>query len=330
MTSLCRKILILILLLNVCGGCSFEKIEKRIHQYENNAADSRLTIMDVSSKFIENKQVGRLFVITGNVKNNYPDPRCKMRIRCKLYNKRRILAKQDSVYAGVIISEEELRTGSVDKIKKRLSTPQKSIDTVIYALPEKKLSFMVVFSDLPKDLNEFSFETPSSAPFDLGNRKKSIDSSPKNITDNDVRINAQERKIKELVKHTVYEPDDLDAWRHLGNLYFDTDQISKAIQAYEKSLALGPDQEDVWTDLGVMYRRNNQPEKAVQCFDSALTIKADHQIALYNKGIVLIKDFNDRKGALTAWQKLVQVNPQARTPRGDLVKDLLSRLKDSN
>ncbi len=317
-------------LLDVCGGCSFEKIEKRIPQSEINAADSRWTIMDVSSKFIENKHVGRLFVITGNAKNNYPDPRGKMRIRCKLYNKKRILAKQDSVYAGVIISEEELRTGSVEKIKKRLSTPQESIDTVIYSLPEKKLPFMVVFSDLPKDLDEFSFETLSSAPVDVANGGKSIDNFPKNMADNDEGKTAQERKIKELVKHTVYEPDDLDAWRQLGNLYFDTDQISKAIQAYEKSLALGPDQEDVWTDLGVMYRRNNQPEKAVQCFDSAFTIKADHQTALYNKGIVLIKDLNDRKGALTAWQKLVQVNPQARTPRGDLVKDLLSKLKDSN
>lgn len=113
------------------------------------------------------------------------------------------------------------------------------------------------------------------------------------------------------------------------NFDFDTDQISKAILSYEKSLALGPDQEDVWTDLGVMYRRSNQPQKAVQCFDRALTIQADHQIALYNKGIVLIKDLDDRNGDLTAWQKLVQVNSQARTPRGDLVKDLLSKMKDS-
>lgn len=322
MTIPIRKLMILVLLLVVCAGCK-SQIKK------NPADDSLLPTMDISSKFIENKHSGKLFAIVGNIQNNYPNPRGKIRVRCKLYTDGMILARQDSVYAGVIVSDDELRTGSVREIKKRLNTPQQSPDFVTNVLPGQKLPFIVVFADLPPDLDEFALETISSVQVNDANTGRVPDRSPQKIADSPKSIPIHERRINELVQRTENAPDDLEAWTQLGNLYFDTDQKLKAIQSYEKSLALGPDQEDVWIDLGVMYRRNSQPEKAVQCFDRALTIKVDHQIALYNKGIVLIQDLNDLKGATTTWQKLVRVNPQARTPRGDLVKDLIIKLQGS-
>lgn len=137
----------------------------------------------------------------------------------------------------------------------------------------------------------------------------------------------QTESIAALIKATEVTPDDVNAWTQLGHLYFDTDQHAKAIQAYEKSLDLDATRPDVWTDLGVMYRRNGDPQKAVQSFDQAIKLKKDHEIAMFNKGVVLMHDLKDPEGAMMAWEMLVQINPDAKTPNGQPVKQLLEQLK---
>jgi cytochrome c-type biogenesis protein CcmH/NrfG len=85
-------------------------------------------------------------------------------------------------------------------------------------------------------------------------------------------------RINTLEKAVSSNPDNNQAWIQLGNLYFDTRQIKKAIQAYEKALTLNPNNADVQTDLGVMYRRNGQPQKAVEAFDKAIRINPRHEV----------------------------------------------------
>lgn len=137
----------------------------------------------------------------------------------------------------------------------------------------------------------------------------------------------QNDTIAALVKQTQAKPDDTHAWTQLANLYFDSDEYAKAIAAYEKSLSLDAKRPDVWTDLGVMYRRNGQPRKAVEAFDHALSISPGHQTALFNKGVVLMHDLKDQQGALKAWETLLLINPQARTPNGQTVKEMVEALK---
>jgi cytochrome c-type biogenesis protein CcmH/NrfG len=137
----------------------------------------------------------------------------------------------------------------------------------------------------------------------------------------------QKQMLAALQEKTKSTPDDVNAWTQLGHLYFDMDQPADAIKAYETSLALDGKRPDVWTDMGVMYRRSGNPQKAVQAFDHALSLKSDHQIALYNKGIVLMHDLKDTKGALEAWEKLLAIDPNIKTPGGDALKSIVEQLK---
>lgn len=137
----------------------------------------------------------------------------------------------------------------------------------------------------------------------------------------------QQQVLTQLLEKTKRTPDDVEAWTQLGHLYFDMDQPAKAIDAYETSLKLDADRPDVWTDLGVMYRRNGAPKKAIQAFDHALSLKGDHRIALYNKGIVLMHDLNDTQGALTAWEKVLAIDPAIKTPGGESLKSIVEQLK---
>ena len=64
-------------------------------------------------------------------------------------------------------------------------------------------------------------------------------------------------------------PDMPEVWIRLANHYFDNAQHDKAIEAYQKALALAPDNADAWTDMGIMHRRKGQPQKAIEAFDRA-------------------------------------------------------------
>ena len=131
------------------------------------------------------------------------------------------------------------------------------------------------------------------------------------------------QQINETKRQLESQPDSANLWTRLGNLYFDTDQHSKAIEAYNKSLALQPANAHVLTDLGVMYRRNGNPQKAVESFDKAILAAPDHETARFNKGIVLYYDLKDKAGAIQAWKGLLQMNPAAKAPNGKPIKDMI-------
>jgi cytochrome c-type biogenesis protein CcmH/NrfG len=130
-----------------------------------------------------------------------------------------------------------------------------------------------------------------------------------------------------LERETQANPDNVNAWTELGNAYFDSNQFEKAIQAYQKSLELNPNNANVWTDLGVMYRRSSKPEEAIKAFDRAIAADPKHEVSRMNKGIVLLHDLNDIKGAIQAWEGLLEVNPIATAPNGISIDQMVVQLK---
>lgn len=143
-------------------------------------------------------------------------------------------------------------------------------------------------------------------------------------------LNSQQQSTQAaLMKRTQDNPNDVQAWTELGHFYFDTGAHEKAINAYETSLSIDNKRPDVWTDLGVMYRRIGNPQKALECFDRALALNPAHEVAMFNKGIVLMHDIQNTQGAIESWKRLIQINPNARTPNGLLVKEMLSELEKS-
>lgn len=125
-----------------------------------------LSTMDINSKFIENSQSGRLFVITGKVRNGYSMRRNTVRLQGKLFTKGKVLVKTEFSYAGVLINDQELATLSIAEIKQLLNAAPPPLDATGNVQPGQNLPFMVVFSDLPaaEQLDEFAVELVSSLP----------------------------------------------------------------------------------------------------------------------------------------------------------------------
>ncbi|WDP85899.1 MAG: tetratricopeptide repeat protein [Desulfobacter sp.] len=157
-----------------------------------------------------------------------------------------------------------------------------------------------------------------------GNTTSHVDAKDPHAGEQQARIGASILKLETFLKEN---PDNVEAWIQLGNLFFDSDRFSDDIDAYEKSLSLSPGNSHVLTDLGVMYRRNKAPEKAIKAFDMAIAAQPGFETPMYNKGIVFMHDLGDLSSAIKAWEALVAVNPAAKAPNGKLVSTLVRELK---
>ena len=147
------------------------------------------------------------------------------------------------------------------------------------------------------------------------------------VEDRSVDLMQQARTLEAELKQN---PQNLQAWIQLGHTYYDSDQYSQAITAYEKALSINPNNADVLTDLGVMYRRSGQPKTAIEKFEQAVAVNPKHEIAQLNKGIVLLHDLKDRAGAIKAWEELLEINPVAMAGENQSVDQLIRHYKEGH
>jgi cytochrome c-type biogenesis protein CcmH/NrfG len=104
-------------------------------------------------------------------------------------------------------------------------------------------------------------------------------------------------------------PKDVQSWIQLGNVYFDTKQPQRSIDAYAKALELQPNNPDVLTDQGVMYRDLRAYDRAVANFAKANQLNPQHAQSLFNLGVVYAYDLDQPQKAREAWSKLIATNP---------------------
>ncbi|MDY6836469.1 MAG: DUF3426 domain-containing protein [Thermodesulfobacteriota bacterium] len=117
----------------------------------------------ITGEFVDNSSIGRLFVIKGQVRNDYPGTRNFIRVKGILYSKEGKVVKNTMVYCANILSEVQLQTMDRLSIKKRLNNRFGDNKSNLKVASGKALPFMVVFFDIPHALGEFSVEVVDSA-----------------------------------------------------------------------------------------------------------------------------------------------------------------------
>lgn len=143
-------------------------------------------------------------------------------------------------------------------------------------------------------------------------------------------LNSNQDLINSILQHEEdvrKDPKNIEAWTHLGDLYYDTNQPEKSVQAYEKSLALDPKNTNVLVDCGVMYRELKEYPKALEYFKKALELDPKHEIARFNTGVVLFHDLGRKDEGIAIWKELLAMNPNAKAPSGQPLADILKNLK---
>jgi cytochrome c-type biogenesis protein CcmH/NrfG len=137
-----------------------------------------------------------------------------------------------------------------------------------------------------------------------------------------------EARLKTLVASAGSEPTNPAPRVQLGNLYFDAERYTDAVQWYEDALRLQPADANVSTDLGVAYYYTNQPDRALSQFDASLAIDPGHIKTLLNVGIVRAFGKQDLAGAAKAWEQVVKLSPNS--PEGQAATKGLEGLKNAH
>jgi pilus assembly protein FimV len=122
----------------------------------------KLTTLDINSRFVDNANVGKLFVITGKVKNGYSESRGMVTLVGKIYSTGKVPVHEEKVYCGNVMSDLELANLDWKKIQSRLANRLGDNRSNVRIEPGKSIPFMVVFSGLPDDLEEFTIEVTGS------------------------------------------------------------------------------------------------------------------------------------------------------------------------
>ncbi len=117
---------------------------------------------DVNGRFVTNENLGALYVVSGKVKNDYDDSRSAIRVTGKIYSKGRKLELEKTVYAGNVLSDDVLsaidQAGIDQKLQNRFGQERKNLDVKKGAT----VPFMIVFSNLPKNPDEYTVEVADS------------------------------------------------------------------------------------------------------------------------------------------------------------------------
>jgi tetratricopeptide (TPR) repeat protein len=110
-----------------------------------------------------------------------------------------------------------------------------------------------------------------------------------------------------------------------GNSYYDRKNWPRAIEAYEKAIALGTDNSDVRTDLGNAYRFSDQPQKALEQYEIAQKQDPQHENSLFNQGGLYAFSLNQPEKALEIWREYLARFPQS--PNAPKTRDLISEVE---
>lgn len=104
-------------------------------------------------------------------------------------------------------------------------------------------------------------------------------------------------------------PNDTETLTKLGNLYYDAQQFPQAVEYYGKVVAQQPSNVNVRTDMATAYWYMGDADRALGEFQKSLSYQPNHPQTLFNMGIVKWQGKKDPKGAVAAWEKLLQTNP---------------------
>jgi tetratricopeptide (TPR) repeat protein len=134
-----------------------------------------------------------------------------------------------------------------------------------------------------------------------------------------------EKAAQELERSVEIKPDFLKGIVNLGSTYDEMGLLDKALETYEKALALDPDEEKTLCNIGGVHFKKRRVDLALDAFLRALEANPQSQLAHYNLAI-LFADAGIYGEAITEWQKAADIDSS--TDLGSRSLDNIQIIKD--
>lgn len=127
---------------------------------------SRLEILTVDGSFVDSEKAGRLFVISGKVRNNYPTGRSFILVKGCILNDKGKTVKEMAAFAGNMFREEKLKSLPMEAVVSAMQNRQGADNHNVNVKSGTTMDFMIVFDNLPDNMSEFTVGVISSSPVD--------------------------------------------------------------------------------------------------------------------------------------------------------------------
>lgn len=134
-----------------------------------------------------------------------------------------------------------------------------------------------------------------------------------------------DKQAEPLLAQLKTTPNDPALLANVGNIYYDTQQYKEAIDYYQRALKAQPQNTAIRTDMATAYWYLHDPDTAISEFNKALTYEPNQPNTLLNLGIVKWQGKMDVNGAVAAWEKLLQTNPNYE--HKDKVQEMIAEAK---
>jgi len=136
-----------------------------------------------------------------------------------------------------------------------------------------------------------------------------------------------DKQVAPLLEKLKTDPNNADLLNQVGTMYRATHQFKTAIDYYQKSLAINPKNVGARTDLASCLYYLGDVDGAIAQLNKSLTYDPKHAGTLMNLGIMKWKGKNDVNGAVAAWEKLLQLNPDFENK--EAIQHLIDQAKQS-
>lgn len=134
-----------------------------------------------------------------------------------------------------------------------------------------------------------------------------------------------EAEVKAYKDILAADPKNVKAAVELANRYYDAGRYAEAIPYYRQALAIDPKSANVSTDLATALYYSGQTEEALAQLNASLSIDPTHAQTLFNLGVVKRDGKKDAKGAVEAWERLLNAHPNY--PEAERVRTMLAQAK---
>lgn len=103
-------------------------------------------------------------------------------------------------------------------------------------------------------------------------------------------------------------PDDVEGWARLGELYRIADESGAAFEAFKKAAAIQPENLSVQHDLAKMMLAEGETEEAIQRFQAVLSVDETRVDAWLNLGLAFATT-GDCEEARRSWETVLELRP---------------------
>ena len=146
-------------------------IESALQKYQSRPEPVNIVLdnQSINGRFASNKAEGKLFIITGRAANKSAFPVSHLQVEGTLITKGDVTARTKQVYCGNMIPEDTLKTAAISSIDQLLTRKRGMDGSNENIRPNGSIPFMIVFSNLPENLENFSVKLAGHSRPDQGN-----------------------------------------------------------------------------------------------------------------------------------------------------------------